>query len=425
MKIVHRSGSVTADFRRLAFTLRNDPSPALLAMVREGVFLSDDGEPIAESVQKRLRGRLLETYGREFSTLSDHHRRVEAGFVREAGERRMLVPGLWPWGTIPMLGGNAKAGKTTAVLDLVRALVVPGYRFLDHFGPADLSEEDLDRGIVLINAETPPEDFEDGLGLIYEGDDSPRVRVMIEHLEELGGANIMDLTDPAYYDMWLQRLSWCRECDGSDETVPVVVIVDGVTAILLAAGKPIEAVGLWYASFRRLMKELGVPNALATGHNTMQGGHLMGGTEAQAGPDGLWSYWSENPDSPTSARRFKVVPRRGGIPVPPVTVALDESAHPVLRKPGGTESTAAVVAAESHVEALAQETANYVTLHPGAHGQELSDNISPESKPMSLRARARAIELDLLREERCLPSCSLCERPHPRRRHYWSTGGAR
>lgn len=425
LRIVHKLGSVTGNFHTLASKLVDEPSPELEAIVREGVIMTDEGDPLVESVQKRLRNRLLRTYGSQFTTLEDHWRRAEEEFVRPTRQRRMLIPGLWPWGTIPMLGGNPKAGKTTVVLDLARSLVVPGYRFLDHFGPTTMTEEDLDNGVVLINAETPPLDFEDGLDLIYEDDNSPRIRVMIEHLEELGGANVMDLTDPAYYDMWLHRLSWCGKCDGSDERVPAVVIVEGVTAILLAAGKPIEAVGFWYAAFRRLMKELGVPNALAVGHNTLQGGHLMGGTEAQAGPDGLWSYSSDNGDWAASPRRFKVVPRVGGIAVPSVRVTLDDSGYPVIREAAGSTATSTSADSEpqvAQVDVIAKHTAEYVRLHPGAHGQELSDNISPESKPMSLEGRRRAVALGLIREERCSDSCSICERPHYRRRHYWSTG---
>lgn len=425
MKIVHSSlGSTEGPFHeirgQLEFEKRFEENPAIEAIIRDGVILTDGGAELSDSIQKRLRGRLLETYGYRFTSLDDHHDRSDDGFQRPTSGRRMLIHDLWPWGTIPMLGGNAKAGKTTVVLDLARALVIPGYRFLDQFGPSTLTEDDLRKGgVVLINAETPPDDFEAELDLEHADGDGPRGFVLVEHLEELGGAHIMDLTDPAIYDMWLLRLSWCDVCDGSDEWVPNVVIVDGVTAILLAAGKSIEAVGLWFASFRRLMRELRVPSALAVGHNTMQGAHLMGGTEAQAGPDGLWTYSSDNADDGNSKRRFSVRPRTGGVLVPPTRVLLDMSGRPVIRQSAGSALTPSAMAPD-RVDELARQTADYVRENPGADGQRLSDHISPESKPMSLQARSRALDLGLIREEKCSATCSLCDRPHHRRSHYWT-----
>lgn len=59
-----------------------------------------------------------------------------------------------------------------------------------------------------------------------------------------------------------------------------------------------------------------------TGHATMSGDHSMGGVEMLGGPDGLWTYWSSDPDNPTSRRFFKVQPRLGGAVVPKTEVRL-------------------------------------------------------------------------------------------------------
>jgi hypothetical protein len=78
-------------------------------------------------------------------------------------QRRMLIPDLWTWGHKPVMSGNQKAGKTTLVThELVPSLVVPGWRLFDHFPPAQVGT-DLGRGLWVVNAETPAQDFDAAL----------------------------------------------------------------------------------------------------------------------------------------------------------------------------------------------------------------------------------------------------------------------
>ncbi|MQA05295.1 MAG: AAA family ATPase [Streptosporangiales bacterium] len=387
------------------------------AMIREGEFTYDDGTPITGRPLQRLRERVLGTY----ANLPDKSYLGR----RSSAQRRMLIPGFMPWGTIPMLGGNPKAGKTTIAVDFATALVMPGYRFLGHFEPAELTEEELGRGLLLINAETPPEDLEAPLDWLTE----QKVAILdhhlpvsdllgIEHLEDLGGAHMFDVTDPALYDLWANRLTECHDCDGMDDWTPFAVIVDGVTAILHAAGKGVEAYGEWYAAFRRLMREIDVPNALAIAHNTMAGSHLMGGVEAQAGPDALWTYSSDNADDPASTRRFSVRPRTGGVAVPPMRVVLNPEGRPVVDGKATGEAKPSVDL--DGVAGVAALTAAYVREHPGADGQELTDNVdSGGLKPLNLQGRTKALENGWVREEKCTSACTRCSRPHHRRTHYW------
>lgn len=371
--------------------------------------------------------------------------------AQQAAPRKMLIPGLWPWGTIPALGGNFKAGKSTLIADLARALVnAPDDRFLGHFdgwgsdvdpddqAARDEFEADWSRGRVIINAETPAEDFEAALDLDVEGWDY----LTVEHLEEEGGAQLMDLTDPDLYDLWAYRLTGCGEdggdCSGGDDYPPAVVIVDGVTAILQAAGKSPEDFGLWYSAFRRLLREIDVPNGLATGHNTMKGSHLMGGTAASAGPDGLWTYSLDNPDNPNSARRFSVMPRMGGIRVPPLRVILDERGRPVVASkepPGSSHSSSSATSAamgggakdeDDLIRDVAALMVEQVRAEPGIDGAMLTEKVEAGGRrEVSLAGRAKAVELGLIRKEKCVPGCEVCgragRRHHHRREHYWPT----
>jgi len=63
--------------------------------------------------------------------------------------------------------------------------------------------------------------------------------------------------------------------------------------------------------------------------------------------------------------------------------------------------------------------------HPGADGQQLTDNVDDGGwKENNLKGRAKAVELGLIRKERCTPGCSLCKKSHPRRSHYWPVATA-
>lgn len=269
---------------------------------------------------------------------SDHVSLHGSGWWEDGPEAggRWVIPGLWPWGHMPQLTGQPKVGKTVAVVNLTASLLIPERRFLDHFEPSGLTQDDRSRGIVLINAETPPAALVTELRAATEDDPDAREWLDVFHLERLGGAATFDLTEPALFDHWAHELTWCNDCNRSDDWTPSVVIVDGLTAILAAAGKGVEHYGLWYAKFRSLMTELRVPNALVVGHSTLAGSHSMGGTEALAGPDGLWTYASDNVDNPRATRRFSVTPRMGGAVVPPLRVVRNESGRLVV--PSGADS---------------------------------------------------------------------------------------
>lgn len=422
MKIIHDGKAHQFDYFEWVSTWREHPErrDSMERIAREGMLTDDDDAPITGAAEKRLRARLLRTYADIASNFG--------GSIGNGEPRRFLVPGLWPWGTIPALGGNWKAGKSTIVTDLTRTLLIPDYRFLGHFGPADLATEERERGIVVVNAETPAIDFENGIFDSMTDDEWERLNsvvggdvwafLKVEHLEELGGANLMDLTDPDIYDLWVSRLAQCMECDGSDDTTPSLVIVDGVTAILQAAGKDTEEFGHWYAAFRRLLRECDIPNGLATGHNTMNGGHLMGGTSASAHPDGLWTYSSDSVDEPNAPRRFSVRPRMGGAVVPKTRVVLNEEGRPVAHhKESGTSEESEP---EDFIATVVERVAAYVTEHPGAHGEELTQNVEYGGwKESILRARARAVEEGLIRSEPCKAGCSVCAKPHHKRTHFW------
>jgi hypothetical protein len=294
----------------------------LLEMAQEGTITDRRGQRLEGAALDRMRHRLLMTYD-ELPQSRVFWDRLRA--ARSTPDRRWLIPSLWPWGHIPMFGGNKGAGKTTVVADLVPSLIVPGRKFLNHFEVPEVPEEDFGAGVWLINAETPAEDLDEalkpGLSYRFESGEWASEYVHVEHLQEdFGGPQMFDLTNSEIYELWFNRLIECSVCDGEDDHPPFALIVDGLTAIL---GGSTARYGEWYAKFRQLMRALDIPNALAVVHNTMAGGHPMGGVEAAAGADGLWTYSSDDPDSPFSKRRFSISPRLGGVALPPTPIIFE------------------------------------------------------------------------------------------------------
>lgn len=317
-------------------------SPEMRQLIAGGTLMLDD-EVLGDVAAHRVRARLLGIY---------EHLPSSDGFRNRTTEpRRFLIPGLWPWGHVPMLGGPPKAGKTTLVADLAASLVVPERRFLDHFEASDLTQDANHGGsglwVYLINAETPAQDFEDAIVAAGVATDPDGVAkwLAIDHLtEDFGGPTSFDLTRPEVYDLWLDRLVWCEVCNGSDFAPPSVLIVDGLTAIL---GSDTTRYGAWYAALRRLTREAEIANALVTAHNGLRGSHLMQGVESMAQADGLWNFSTDNPDASNPKRYFSVTPRIGGVAVPRTRVTFEEGR---LRMRAATPK-ATPVAATEHADA--------------------------------------------------------------------------
>lgn len=289
-------------------------------VIVRGTYVMPDGELMPEANVRRVRATLLGTYDSRPRMLDP----------REDEPGRELISGLWRWGTVPMLGGPPKVGKSTLIAELIAALIIPGRRFLGYFDPVQLTPEERARAIWLLNAENPPGELHEALlaaGLQFDIDAAPYYYaegggvLYVEHLEDHGGASVFDLTVPENRDWWEYRFMQCP-CTGIDDSQPpLVVIADGVTAML---GSDTTRYGAWFGPFRDLLRALDVPNGLAVGHNGLAGKHLMNGVESMAGPDGLWTYTSPNADEPSAPRYFWTVPRLRAAAVPKGRVRIGE-----------------------------------------------------------------------------------------------------
>lgn len=372
---------------------------ALETYVREA-NLWLDGEPMPEVNAKRVRARLLNPNA-EYERWEYRQPGVR---VPEGNERRWLIPGLWPWGTTPLLTGQPKVGKSTLVADLVASLAIPGRKFLGYFEGTSLTPEEMwSGGIILISAEGAPEDYERELiRLGLSARDERQALVNLYHLE--AEQLSFDLTDPEVFEEWLIRLPVCDDCDGTDDYSPTVIVVDGITAVLQNAGKGVEHYGQWIAAFRKLQRELGTPNGLIVGHSTLSGGHALGNTEGSAQSDGLWSYSSANPDNPNAERKFKVVPRLGGVAIPPTPVKRVDGRLVLSPRDGSTSrGETSVTASQSRAEPDFKEVMmKFVADHHTSTGQWPSTTDLRSSKVP--RERVAEVREQLVEEGRLYQS---------------------
>lgn len=291
------------------------------SVVSNGTFWRD-AEQLGPAQTNYERAEILGTY--------DH---LPSAFAsRPDSAVRPYIPGLWHHHSVPMLGGPPKVGKSLLVCDLIASLVIVGRRFLDHFEPVNVTHEERSRSVVLINAENPEADMHEALkatGLEYDerGDPHPFYFdpsqetgsvLFVVHLEASGGADTFDLTSRDVYNRWEFELLKLTRASGP----PLTLIVDGVTAIL---NSDTTRYGQWYSEFRRLLKSVGIPNGLPTGHTGMKNGYLMNGVESMAGQDGLWTYDANEPYvNPRAQRRFRTVARLRAPAIEPLPVTASE-----------------------------------------------------------------------------------------------------
>lgn len=271
----------------------DDAKRMLRAVAKGSLWLGERKltEDEAQMVRLRLQG------------LGQTHRPFDP---TERGPSRELIPGLWMHGTCPGLSAPKGFGKTTALMiPLAAALVIEGRRFLGFFEPAHLTPMERARDVVLGNAEHPEDDVHElllelGLEFGYRSNGCPvyfdptskgpedptRGCLIVEHLNEEGGAISFDLTDPVKLAVQAMQLQSYRKDTDLPQTPPLALLVDGLTAIL---AQNTSGYGALSSALKRLMRMVDIPNGMASMHSPMSLGTLtpMQGVESSAEWDGL------------------------------------------------------------------------------------------------------------------------------------------
>lgn len=207
-----------------------------------------------------------------------------------------LLEGLQQYGTRALLAAQAKAGKTTMVANLIKALVDQGTflnRFINHFdGTVTLIDNELDERML--------RRWLKGVGL--EHADRLNVIPLRGRLESF---NIMDDE---------HRTRWANTLRGTD-----YLILDCLRPAL--DGNHLDEhhdAGRFLGAFDALLDEADIDSSLVVHHMGHGSTRARGDSRIQDWPDANWRLTRDNPDDPRSERSFHAFGREVNIDNQPI-----------------------------------------------------------------------------------------------------------
>lgn len=207
-----------------------------------------------------------------------------------------LLEGLQQYGTRALLAAQAKAGKTTMVANLIKALVDQGTflnRFINHFdGTVTLIDNELDERML--------RRWLKGVGLEH----ADRLNV-IPLRGRLEAFNIMDDE---------HRTRWANTLRGTD-----YLILDCLRPAL--DGNHLDEhhdAGRFLGAFDALLDEADIDSALVVHHMGHGSTRARGDSRIQDWPDANWRLTRDNPDDPRSERSFHAFGREVNIDNQPI-----------------------------------------------------------------------------------------------------------
>lgn len=184
------------------------------------------------------------------------------------------IDGLWPAGGRVLFAAQAKAGKSTAVAEVIRCLV-DGYPLFDRFDVHQV------RCVTLIDDEMSPSQLRRWL---RDHDVINTDRVQVRCLR--GQVHTFGITDDALMSRWVADLA------GTD-----VLVLDCVRPVLDAIGldESFEA-GKFLVAFDRLLAAAGIGEALAAHHMGHSGERARGSSRLLDWPDVTWRLLTQPGD---------------------------------------------------------------------------------------------------------------------------------
>lgn len=179
------------------------------------------------------------------------------------------IEGLWPTGGRVMLAAQFKAGKTTLVANLVRALV-DGERFLDRF-PVD---RPTGRVVIL------DDELDERMIRAWLRDQGIRSADRVAVVPLRGRVSSFDILDPDVRTQWAKAL---RDADAE------IVILDCLAPIVDALGlSEDKEVGRLLVAFDELLGEASVQEAVVVHHMGHSGERTRGASRLRDWPDVEW-----------------------------------------------------------------------------------------------------------------------------------------
>lgn len=203
----------------------------------------------------------------------------------EDSEFRII--GLLPTGARAVVSAQYKAGKSTLVSNVVKALV-DDELFLDKF-----EVEPVER-ILLIDNELDPRTLKRWLR-----DQGIKQTHRVDVLSLRGRLSTFDILDPTV------RAEWARRCEGVD-----MIIFDCLRPVLDALGlDESREAGRFLVAFDSFLAEASVPEAILVHHMGHSSERSRGDSRILDWPDVTWKLVREDSDDPSSARFFSAFGR--------------------------------------------------------------------------------------------------------------------
>ncbi|MFI6910133.1 AAA family ATPase [Nonomuraea sp. NPDC050394] len=277
---------------------------------------------------------------------------------------------LWPKGGRVVLSAQYKAGKTTLVGNLMRALVdsVP---FLDTFavepftGKVVLLDDELDETMVR-------------RWLRDQGIQHTQAAAVVSLRGRLSS---FDLLDPE------TRSEWAADLRASGATV---VVLDCLAPILDALGlSEDKEAGRFLVAFDEMLKEAGVQEAVLVHHMGHSGERARGASRLRDWPDVEWRLVREKNDEgesePNAPRYFSAFGR--DVDIAEGLLSFDPSTRRLVLAGGSRKDAKHRGAAGAIID--------FLVLSPGASGRQIEDAVSGEQHPQkAVREALKALIAD-------------------------------
>lgn len=263
-----------------------------------------------------------------------------------------VLEGLQPVGTRALLAAQAKAGKTTTVANLIKALADRETflgDFRNHFdGTITLIDDELDdrmlrRWLRDINIHHPG-------------------KVKVHTLRgRLGDFNIVD--DEV-------RHAWAAMLTGTD-----YLILDCLRPVLDANGlDENREAGIFLNAYDALLREAGIDSSLVVHHMGHGAARSRGDSRIMDWPDALWKLTRADPDEPASKRFFSAFGREVNVKQQPLHYR-EEGGVLVLNEDNGTRREKYATSPEAWVvQTLFLDTGNEPKGRTWLDGERKSDS---------------------------------------------------
>ncbi|MER7206360.1 AAA family ATPase [Streptosporangium sp. NPDC000239] len=279
---------------------------------------------------------------------------------------RYRVDGLWPVGGRVMLAAQFKAGKTTTVGNLVRALA-DGVPFLGKFDVTPPSGR-----IVIIDNELDARMLRSWLR-----DQGITRTDAVGILPLRGRLSSFDILDPQTRTEWADRL---RALGAT------VVVLDCLAPVLDALGlSEDKEAGRLLVAIDELLKEAGVEEAIVIHHMGHSGERSRGASRLRDWPDVEWRLVREKDDSgetnPAAPRYFSAYGR--DVDVPESLLSFNP-AQRRLELAGGSRK-------DAKTESAAGAIVEWLTLSPHASGRAIEEALADEHPQKAIRDALKSL----------------------------------